>query len=145
MGVDAMMESLDLVKAGVILKHDQRLADGSYESWFKKDLAHVDWSKPVADVHNVIRAADPAPGAWGTIAGTKVDLFEPQLVGGVIGEPGAVVSVDDSGVVVAAAGGGVRVRRVRVAGGKKVAASEWAKSAGIAVGARFDAVAKTAS
>ena len=39
MGVDAMIEGLDLVKAGIILKHDQRLADGSYESWFKKDLA----------------------------------------------------------------------------------------------------------
>ena len=39
MGVDAMIEGLDLVKAGIILKHDQRLADGSYESWFKKDVA----------------------------------------------------------------------------------------------------------
>ena len=61
MGVDAMIESLDLVKAGVIIKHDQRLEDGSYESWFKKDLAEIDWSKPVADVYNIIRAANPAP------------------------------------------------------------------------------------
>ena len=44
MGVDAMMESLDLVKAGVILRHDQRLDDGSYESWFKKADAEVDWA-----------------------------------------------------------------------------------------------------
>ena len=48
MGVDAMIEGLELVKAGVILKHDQRLADGSYESWFKKDVAQLDWTKPAA-------------------------------------------------------------------------------------------------
>jgi methionyl-tRNA formyltransferase len=139
MGVDAMMEGLDLVKAGAILKHDQRLADGSYESWFKKDLALVDWSKPMQDVHNLIRAADPAPGAWGTINGTKVDLFEPQRVADVSGAPGTILSADDNGMVVAAAGGGVRVKRVRAAGGKKIGAAEWLKSAGLAAGARFEA------
>ena len=46
MGVDAMMESLDLVKAGVIIRHDQRLSDGSYESWFGKNQARIDWSNP---------------------------------------------------------------------------------------------------
>ncbi|MEZ5815801.1 MAG: methionyl-tRNA formyltransferase [Hyphomicrobiaceae bacterium] len=139
MGVDAMMESLDLVKAGVILRHDQRLDDGSYESWFKKDLALVDWSKPTQDVHNVIRAADPAPGAWGTIGGTKLDLFEPQKMPGASGEAGTVLSIDEAGMVVATKDGGVRVKRVRAAGGKKVGAAEWAKSAGIAPGARFEA------
>ncbi|HEX4894105.1 MAG TPA: methionyl-tRNA formyltransferase [Hyphomicrobiaceae bacterium] len=138
LGVDAMMESLDLVKAGVIIKHDQRLADGSYESWFKKEMAVVNWSKPAAEVHNLIRAADPAPAASGTIGGTKVDLFEPQRVDGASGAPGTIVSVDDSGFVVAAQGGGVRIRRVRAAGGKKIGATEWLKSAGLGVGARFE-------
>jgi methionyl-tRNA formyltransferase len=140
MGVDAMMEGLDLVKAGVMLKHDQRLDDGSYESWFKKDLAQIDWTKPAQEVHNLIRATDPAPGAWGNIGGVRLDLFEPQKLPGASGEPGTVLSVDDSGMVVAAKDGGVRIRRVRPAGGKKVAAAEWAKSSGIATGARFEAV-----
>jgi methionyl-tRNA formyltransferase len=144
MGVDAMMESLDLVKAGVIIKHDQRLTDGSYESWFKKDLAQIDWSRPAADVHNTIRAADPAPGAWGMIGGAKVDLFEPQKVPGASGETGTILSVDDNGMVVAASGGAVRIKRVRAAGGKKVGAAEWLKTAGLAAGARFDAVVKPA-
>ena len=37
MGVDAMIEGLDLVRAGVKLKHTQNHAEGTYESWFKKD------------------------------------------------------------------------------------------------------------
>lgn len=138
-GVDAMMESLDLVKAGVIIKHDQRLADGSYESWFKKELAIIDWSKPAADVHNMIRAADPAPGASSSIGGVKLDLFEPQSITAPAGSsPGTILSIDDTGMAVAASTGAVKIRRVRAAGGKKISAAEWAKSAGIAAGAKFD-------
>ncbi len=69
MGVDAMIEGLELVRAGAVLRHRQNLADGSYESWFKKEVAQLDWAKPAADIYNLIRAANPAPGAWGTIMG----------------------------------------------------------------------------
>ena len=41
MGVDAMIEGLELVRAGAVLKHQQNLADGSYESWFKKEVARA--------------------------------------------------------------------------------------------------------
>ena len=54
MGVDAMLESLDLVKAGVILKYKQDLVEGSYESWFTKELAQIDWDNPVEEVYNKI-------------------------------------------------------------------------------------------
>ena len=76
MGVDAMIEGLDLVKAGVIIKHDQRLENGSYESWFGKASAEIDWSKPAIDVYNMIRAANPAPGAWTTIAGSELKIYD---------------------------------------------------------------------
>ncbi len=133
MGVDAMMESLDLVKAGVIIKHDQRLEDGSYESWFKKADAELDWSKPVADVYNIIRAANPAPGAWTTLNGEQVQVYDSARNDG-DGTPGEVVSVSDDGVTVQANGGRVVIKRVRPQGGDKQPAAEWAASAGLAPG-----------
>lgn len=139
MGVEAMMESLDLVKAGVNLRHDQRLADGSYESWFKKDLARVDWSKSGAEVHNLIRAADPAPGAWGVVGGNTVDLFEPvRVAGAATAQPGTIVASDADGIVISTGDGLVRVKRARASGGKKVGAGEWLAAAGLAVGTRFE-------
>ena len=48
MGVDAMLEGLDLIKAGVIIKHDQRLKDGSYEGWFKKKTRALIGRNPLA-------------------------------------------------------------------------------------------------
>ena len=40
--------------------------------------------------------------------------------------------------MIAASGGAIQARRVRGADGKKIAAAEWAKSAGIHVGDAFD-------
>ncbi|MEL6298043.1 MAG: methionyl-tRNA formyltransferase [Pseudomonadota bacterium] len=137
MGVDAMIEGLDLVKAGVIIKHDQRLDDGSYESWFKKDVAEIDWSKPVDEVYNLIRAANPAPGAWTTRDGGQVQVFDSALGSG-SGKAGSVLAVSDDGVEVAADGGSIVLKRVRVAGEKvKVGAHAYAEAAGIKPGDTF--------
>jgi methionyl-tRNA formyltransferase len=137
MGVEAMMESLDLVKAGVIVKHDQRLADGSYESWFKKDLAQIDWAKPAAEIYNVVRAANPAPGAWGTLKGVKLDIYDSGRASAA-GKPGEIVSIASDGMTVATGDGALLVKRVRAPGGQKVAAAEYAAGAGIKIGDTFD-------
>ena len=59
-GVDAMLEGLDLVKAGIIIKHDQRLDNGSYESWFKKKATAIDWAEHAGhkDIADMLRAAE---------------------------------------------------------------------------------------
>jgi len=133
MGVDAMLESLDLVKAGVIIKHDQRLDDGSYESWFKKANVEIDWTKPVGDTYNMIRAANPAPGAWTTQNGVELQVYDSAKLDGE-GTPGEVVSVSDDGVTVQAGGGRILIKRVRPKGDGKQPASEWAAAAGVTTG-----------
>ncbi len=137
MGVDAMLESLDLVKAGVILKHKQDLAAGSYESWFKKDIAELDFSKTAEALYNTIRAANPAPGAWGSINGVKLDIYDAAKVAGT-GKAGAILAINDDGITIAADHGAILAKRVRAPGGQKIAATEYAKSAGLKVGDIFD-------
>ena len=136
MGVDAMLEGLDLVKAGVIIKHDQRLEDGSYESWFGKEEAEIDWAKPVTDVYNTIRAANPAPGAWTTLNGSELKVYDSELVEG-DGVYGEVVSIDGSGVTVQGNGGRILIKRVRPIGGGKITASEWAANVEVNPGTKL--------
>jgi len=135
MGVDAMIESLDLVKAGSAPKQVQNLDEGSYESWFGKAQAEVDWNKPAANVYNTIRAANPQPGAWTTLKGDTLQLFDSRLVETVDAEPGVVCEVGDDGILVAGGdGAGVRISRVRPAGEGKITAAEFAASSGIKAG-----------
>ena len=136
MGVDAMIEGLDMVKAGVIIKHNQRLDDGTYEGWFNKEAAAIDWSKPVEETYNTIRAANPAPGAWTTLDGEEVKIYDSARMDG-DGTPGEVINVSDEGVVVQGNGGRIVLKRVRPAASGKIAASEWAQTANLKSGSKL--------
>ena len=124
MGVDAMIEGLDLVKAGVIIKHDQRIENGSYESWFKGEHITIDWNKPIDDVYNLIRAANPAPAARTKIDGVDVQIYNCERLEGK-GEPGRLVEVTESGIVMQADGGRILIERLRPLGGEKQSAKAW--------------------
>ena len=134
MGVDAMIESLDLVKAGTAPKIAQNLDDGSYESWFGKKQAEIDWSKPAAEIYNIIRAGNPQPGAWTTVDGETLQIFDSHRVDSVAGDAGVVESISDEGILVSAGdAGGVLIARVRASEGK-VSAAEFVSSSDLKVG-----------
>ena len=138
MGVDAMIESLDLVKAGTALKQVQNLEQGSYESWFGKAQAEIDWNKSAAEVYNTIRAANPQPGASTTLNGGGVQIYDSRLVDAAQGPAGSVVEVSDDGILIAAGdGAGVLVSRVRPAGEGKIRAAEYASVNAITAGTQF--------
>jgi len=76
MGVEAMLEAVDLVKAGTAprIKQDENLA--TYEGRCGADNARIDWGKPWWQIHNLIRGCNPAPGAWTTLDGKTLQVFE---------------------------------------------------------------------
>jgi methionyl-tRNA formyltransferase len=138
LGVEAMVESVDLVREGRAPKLVQDEAQATYESWCGKADVEVDWSRPVADVHNLIRGANPRPGAWTTVGSDQVEVLDSERVNGDSGTPpGQVVAVDGDRLVVAAGGGAVAIRVLR-AGGEKTAAGDFARAAGVEPGARLD-------
>ena len=138
LGVDAMIEAIDLVRYGVAPKLHQEQDAGTYEGWCRKADAEIDWSKPVDEVYNLIRGTNPQPGAWTTLNGSEVKVFDCRKTEGQ-GEPGSVIGVEADGVVVAANGGAIKVMKVRPADSGKMTASEFADSAGLAAGSRFGA------
>src|SRR4051795_10822306 len=120
LGVEAMMESVDLVRDGKAPKLVQDDDAATYESWCRKADAEIDWSKPAGDVYNLIRGTNPRPGAWTTIAGEEVEVLDSERVDGDPGAPpGRVVEVDGDRLVVAAGGGAIAGRGGRGRGGKQ--------------------------
>jgi methionyl-tRNA formyltransferase len=139
MGVDAMLEAADLVVAGEHIEVDQDEDAASYEGWFRTAEAEIRWSGHADQIYNLIRAANPAPGAWTTLDGKKLQIFDARLhpvrrLGEVKGKPGEVIAVDEDGFSVCAQGGRIEIRKVKPEDGKKIAASEFAASGGIALG-----------
>jgi len=142
MGVAAMCEGVDLVKAGKAPRIKQDHSKASYEGWCGADNARIDWGKPWSQIDCLIRGCNPAPGAWTTLAGAKVQIFDikpipardPKGIGGKMGE---VVEVDGEGFTVACADGRIKVLRAKPADGAKTAAAEFAATAKLATGTRF--------
>lgn len=132
MGVDAMIESLDLVRNGTAPRIEQNLDEGSYESWFGRKQAKLDWNESASKVYNIIRAGNPQPGAWTTHNNIELKIYDAALSNSE-GTPGKVIAVDDDGFEVAAKGGSIRVGRVRSDGGK-ILAAEWASQVQLKVG-----------
>jgi len=138
LGVAALLEGVDLVRAGTAPRIAQDGTRATYEGWCTKEHVQVDWQKPLQEIWNMIRGADPQPGAWTTHDGNVLQLHDARkLAGGAAGRPGEVTGVDDAGITVAAAGGQIQVTRVRPAGGQKIGAGAFAKSAGLRPGARL--------
>jgi len=140
LGVKAMLEAADLVLAG---KHREIVQDESqatYEGWCRAAEGRIDWAKPIDQVYNLIRGCNPAPGAWTTLAGKKVQLFDARKhvfrrFADVAGKIGEISDVAEASFKVTAQGGIVEVLRARGEDGKKLSGGEFARANGIANGA----------
>ena len=76
MGVQAMLEAADLVMAGKHKEIAQNEAVASYEGWCRAAEAKIAWATHVDFVYDLIRGTNPAPGAWTTLNGKKVQIFD---------------------------------------------------------------------
>jgi len=133
LGVAAMLEAADLVVAG---KHQQLVQDetqASYEGWFKAAESQINWANHVDQVYNLIRACNPAPGAWTDLGGTRVHLFDcrkhlTRTFGEVSGKPGEITRITEEAIFINAQGGMIEILKLKPQGGKKMSAGEFAKA-----------------
>jgi len=129
MGVKAMLEAADLVVAGKHRETVQDEAKATYEGWCRKAEAKLNWANHVDFIYNTIRGCNPAPGAWTTVEGKELQLFDAhkhsvRTFGAVKGKIGEVVEVTDKSFQVTAQGGRIEVLRAKLGDGKKVASAE---------------------
>ena len=75
-GVEAMMESVDLVKAGKAPRIKQDESKATYEGRCGPGNAKIDWGKPWEQIDRLIRGCNPAPGAWATLDGKTLKIFD---------------------------------------------------------------------
>ena len=76
LGVDSTLEVLDAFRSGNLIRTAQDETKATYESWCRKKDAEIDWSKPIADVYNLIRGTNPQPGAWTTLNGEELKVYD---------------------------------------------------------------------
>jgi methionyl-tRNA formyltransferase len=136
LGVEAIGEAVDLIKAGNPPRIVQDESNASYDPPCGDEHAKIDWSKPAQEVYNLIRGCDPQPGAHTTHRDKMVRLFDARFQAGTNQEPAGKVMGIGAELTIALTGGTLTVKRIRADGGK-IAAAEFAQEAGLKVGDRL--------
>ena len=138
LGVDAMLEAVDMVRDGTAPKIEQDEAQATYEGWCMPENVVIDWAKSADEIYDLVRGSDPSPGANSSIDGSSVSFFRASKTVGDSGRPaGEVLDVNDRRFEVAVRGGSILVARVQPEGSRKVMAPEWTEAVGLKKGARF--------
>lgn len=137
LGIDAIGEAVDLIKAGNPPRIIQDESKANYDPPCRDEHAKIDWSKPAQQVYNLIRGCDPQPGAHTTWQGKMARIFDTHLqLGNDPAAPGVITHIDTEEIGVALAGGTLIVKKMRGDGGK-ISATEFAKQTDLKVGDRL--------
>jgi len=139
MGVQAMLEAADSVISGKHREVAQDESKATYEGWCRKAEARLNWANHVDFVYNTIRGCNPAPGAWSTLEGKELQIFDARKLpvrtfGAVKGKIGEVVEATAQSFQLTAQGGRIEVLRAKLGDGKKVATAELLASGAIKPG-----------
>jgi len=135
MGAQALIEALALWEQDGLKLVPQNAAHATYAPKLTREVAHIDWTKPADVVARQTLALDPKPGAWTTHESREVKLFVGSALPG-SGPPGEVTEAA-ARLVIAAGEGLVEIVEVQPAGKERMAAGDWVRGRGTAVGRRF--------
>jgi methionyl-tRNA formyltransferase len=140
MGIAALQEAADMVVNRGAAGSVQDESRASYEGWCRDAEAHINWHNHLDLIYNLIRGCDPAPAAWTTFNGKKLQLHAARkhparTFGDVKGAIGAVTAIGEQSLFVAAQGGQIEITKLRYDGGKKLPAPQVCAEAGLSLGA----------
>ena len=122
-GVEAMVETVAAIEAGTARLSPQPEEGASFQGLVDDETAKLDLAEDAVALDRRIRGCDPQPGAWLSLGDERIRLYgsrvesrsEPSEA------PGSVLAVVESGLLLAARGGILRIQKIRRATGKCVA------------------------
>lgn len=134
LGVEAIIESVRLVKEGKSPRIAQDETQATYEGLCTEKDTAIDWRQSAPKVYNLIRGSNPQPGASTCFGSSRLKVFDSELLAGRSGRPGEIVEISEKGFVVSAKGGSVLVKRVQAEDLPKISAKELVEEVGLKVG-----------
>jgi methionyl-tRNA formyltransferase len=122
LGIEALVESVELIKKGKAPRITQDESQATYEGWCTEENSVIDWHQLANKVYNLIRGTNPQPGAITSFQGKRFKVFDSELLADGDGHPpGEIIDVSQTGFTVAAAGGAILIKRVQLDGCPKIA------------------------
>ncbi len=124
LGAEALVSVLG--KLGTIAARPQDAAGATYAAKIAKAEAAIDWRLPAAVLERQIRAFNPYPGASSLFGQMPLKIWRAELETEFRSrEPGRVLAVDASGIVVACGDAALRLTEIQRAGAARLPAKQF--------------------
>ncbi len=124
LGAGLLSKTLGRVAQGPVEAKKQEAEQVSFAPMLDKTLCPIDWTKTARQVHDHVRGLHPWPVATATLAGTFFKIHQTVLAEG-SGEPGQILGLTKTGLLVACGQGAVEIRSLQAEGGKRMAAPDY--------------------
>ncbi len=136
MGAQLLTQTLRALEAGTLTRTPQDHDAATYEPKMDKELGRIDWRKTAREIDCLVRGATPWPGAFTTLDGQNIKVFEiRKLEDAPCGEPGFVLRADaKGGLVVACGDGNVELISIQMPGAKRMNAKDYLRGHSIETG-----------
>ena len=124
-GGQLLVAHLGDILAGRIQARPQDDAMATYAPKIRPADAQLDWRLSAAELERMVRAYDPAPGAWFMAGNERTKCWQAREVAG-NAAPGTVLNAGPDGIVVACGQGALRLESLQRPGKRAVTAAEYA-------------------
>ena len=124
LGADLLSRTMRRFEAGDVAGMPQNEEAVTFAPMLDKSMCPIEWTKTAQQVHNHVRGLHPWPVATAELGGTKFKIHATAIVDG-HGEPGKILGLTKTGLVVACGEGAVEIRSLQAEGGKRMAAPDY--------------------
>ena len=127
MGAQLLIETIRALEAGTLVRTPQDHDAATYEPKMDKELGRIDWSKTAQEIDWLVRGATPWPGAYTTLDGQTIKIFDIARVSDApSGEAGQVMAADaKAGLIVSCGDCDVELKQIQMPGAKRMNAKDY--------------------
>ncbi len=124
-GAELIVKTLRAVEDGTVKRIPQTEENTCYASMLTKELSHIDWNKPAAAIHNLVRGLSPWPVASTVYRGKLLKIHQSKTVTGYWGSVGQIADANGLFVVCCGEGTALELVEVQYEGGKKMSGRDF--------------------
>ncbi|MBO0733964.1 MAG: methionyl-tRNA formyltransferase [Methylocapsa sp.] len=137
LGAGLIVQAVAALERGELIFTPQAEAGVTYAPKISKEELRIDWRRPAAEVHNLVRGLAPAPGAYFEAGPGKDSERIKLLRSGIAQEEGPPGLILDARPTVACGTGSVRLLEVQRPGKRPMPAQEFWRGARIGEGTKL--------
>ncbi|WP_318517808.1 methionyl-tRNA formyltransferase [Photobacterium leiognathi] len=129
LGPDALIDCLSDIADGTAVAVKQDDEQANYAKKLSKEEALIDWTMDAAAIERCVRAFNPWPMSYFTVAEQNVKVWQTAVETDNQGKaPGTILSADKKGILVATGNGALRLISLQPPGKKAMSAADLLNS-----------------